>query len=35
VLESGRRLRTLGSKVWRRLPLGLTAVVGDRLYRYS
>jgi hypothetical protein len=35
LLESGSRLRTLAGSVWQRLPLGLTAFVGDRLYRYS
>jgi hypothetical protein len=35
VLESGSRLRTLGGSAWRRLPLTVTAILGDRLYRYS
>lgn len=34
-LESGSRLRTLAGGAWRRLPLGMTAFLGDRLYRYS
>jgi CelD/BcsL family acetyltransferase involved in cellulose biosynthesis len=34
-LESGSRLRTVAGRIWRRLPLRVTAVIGDRLYRYS
>jgi hypothetical protein len=34
-LESGSRLRAAAASVWRRLPLKLTAVLGDRLYRYT
>lgn len=34
-LEAGSRLRDIGSGAWRRLPLRVTALVGDRLYRYS
>ena len=35
LLGSGSRLRAFGGGVWRRLPLELTAFLGDRLYRYS
>lgn len=34
-LESGSRLRAFAEGAWRRLPLELTAFLGDRLYRYS
>ena len=34
-LESGSRLRELAGAAWRRLPLRVTALLGDGLYRYS
>ena len=34
-LGAGSRVRSVGTAVWRHLPLGVTAFVADRLYRYS
>ncbi|HLF00069.1 MAG TPA: GNAT family N-acetyltransferase [Gaiellaceae bacterium] len=34
VLESENLARRLGTKAWRRVPLRVTAMVGDRVYRY-
>jgi hypothetical protein len=33
-LESERRVRRVGTRVWRHLPLRATALVGDRVYHY-